>query len=217
MKMIKMTNSDKFSFVDDEDYPLLSRLNWYISDNGYAITDAPVKHIKMHKLIMGPIQRKVVIDHIDRNKLNNQKENLRAVSQSVNRRNSYRYENAKFYYFDIRERRWTIDAISLGVRTMRVDSPAIAERIIKRLKLGFPKKIAYEESITPTISISNWKNNQITYDIYKKARDNNMSIREYTLNRQKVERTSNSKVRMGDYEAVYEDLRSKPNKLSNKS
>lgn len=38
MKEILPTNSDKKILVDDEDYPLLSRFNWYVSDMGYAVT-----------------------------------------------------------------------------------------------------------------------------------------------------------------------------------
>ena len=95
MRTIKLTNSNKIIKVDDEDYPVLSRLKWYESDCGYAITDSPVKHLKMHKLIVGPISRIAVIDHIDRDKLNNQKSNLRVVSQKENCRNSDKFDNSK--------------------------------------------------------------------------------------------------------------------------
>ena len=87
MRTIKLTNSNKIIKVDDEDYPVLSRLKWYESDNGYAITDSPVKHLKMHKLIIGPISRIAVIDHINRDKLDNRKENFRSATKSENRIN----------------------------------------------------------------------------------------------------------------------------------
>ena len=164
MKTIKLTNTKDIVLVDDEDYPVLSRLNWYLSDTGYAITDTPVKHLKMHKLLVGAIGKKV-IDHTDRNKLNNQKDNLRIVSQSVNVRNSYRYENSKHYYFS-KKRGWIIDSSVLGVRYLHVDNTMIAERVVKRLKLGFPKDVAVLEAKKPTISISNWSKFNIKYDDY---------------------------------------------------
>ena len=104
MKTIKLSNSDNFVKVDDEDYPVLSRLNWYVSDCGYAVTDSPVKHLKMHKLIIGPIRQNAVIDHIDRDKLNNQKSNLRVVSQKENCRNTDKYSESRFFYYSTKKK-----------------------------------------------------------------------------------------------------------------
>ena len=177
MRTIKLTNSNKIIKVDDEDYPVLSRLKWYESDSGYAITDSPVKHIKMHKLLIGPIPNRSVVDHINRDKLDNQKENLRVVSQRDNVRNSDKFDNSKYFYYDIRKNNWVVDARPFGVSYMVVPDPSVAARVVKRLKLGFPKDIALSESLNPTISISNWKAHNITYSDYKKAKDNNITIK----------------------------------------
>lgn len=70
--------------VDDEDYDKLVCLTWNITENGY------VRHsdkFLLHHLLL-PKVRGVVVDHIDRNKLNNQKDNLRYVDYSTNRINS---------------------------------------------------------------------------------------------------------------------------------
>lgn len=79
MKEIPLTNSPLLALVDDEDYPVLSRHRWRIEDGGYAITDM----IRMHVLIMGRRVR-YQVDHADRNKLNNQKSNLRFVIHRYN-------------------------------------------------------------------------------------------------------------------------------------
>lgn len=179
MRTIKLTNSDDLVKVDDEDYPVLSRLNWYLSDSGYAITDCPVKHIKMHKLIIGPIPNCTVIDHIDRDKLNNQKSNLRVVSQSDNVRNSDRYDNYRHFYYDTRRGKWTIDSRSLGIRNMTVESPKVARRIVSKLMLGFPKDVALAEAREPTISTTNWKQFNITYADYIDAQRLGISIKNY--------------------------------------
>jgi hypothetical protein len=180
MRTIKSTNSDSNILVDDEDYPVLSRLNWYISDMGYAITDSPVKHLKMHKLLIGPLTAHKVIDHIDRNKLNNQKDNLRVVSQSVNVTNSYRHDSAKHYYWS-KTRGWVVDSRQLGVRYLSVPNPMIADRVVKRLKLGFPKDVALKEAVKPIISVTNWERNNITYKEFLRAKREGVTIKEVRL------------------------------------
>lgn len=178
MRKIKLTNTTKYTQVDDEDYPVLVRLNWYLSDTGYAIADTPVKHLKMHKLLTGAIPPKTVVDHIDRDKLNNQKDNLRIISQSANARNSYRYENSKNYYLNKKRNTWVVEVKELGVRYLPVKNPTIAERAVKRLKLGFPKEVAKLEAEKPTISITNWSRRNITYGEYMKAKKLGISVKE---------------------------------------
>lgn len=89
MKEITPTNSTLKIKVDDEDYPLLSRFKWYVSDTGYAITQMrDTKHLKMHHLVWGTIeQRKLVIDHLNNDRLDNRKSNLRLCSQEDNSNN----------------------------------------------------------------------------------------------------------------------------------
>jgi hypothetical protein len=83
MKAILLSNSPDFALMDDEDYPLLSRHTWRLDGSGYVVSDI----IRMHVLVIG---RKpgCLIDHIDRNRLNNQKSNLRLVNHRANCWNS---------------------------------------------------------------------------------------------------------------------------------
>ena len=169
-------HNGQYALVDKEDYPVLARLNWYVSDGGYAITDNPVKHLKMHKLIMGPIPPKTVIDHINRNKLDNRKSNLRVTSQRENCRNSDKYESAKRYWFDKRRSKWVVDIKGI-VRNLAVPNPEIAKRVVKRLMLGFPVQLAKQEALSPTISISNWEVHGIRYDDYVRAKKEGITIK----------------------------------------
>lgn len=174
---MKIRTTDEYEvLVDKEDYPVLSRLNWYISDTGYAISDSPVKHLKMHKLIIGPIPSRTVIDHINRNKLDNRKKNLRVVSQRINNRNSDKYDLAKRYWYDKRRNTWVVEIAGI-TKYIPAKSPKIAERIVKRLMLGFPVEVAKEEALSPTISISNWEKFGINYDDYLKAKEAGVSIK----------------------------------------
>ncbi len=83
----------KFAIVDAEDYSFLSRWKWQHSNNGYALrttnVGGRVKNggkrvtILMHRLILQPPDG-MVVDHINGNKLDNRRENIRISSQSEN-------------------------------------------------------------------------------------------------------------------------------------
>lgn len=81
----------KFALVDDQDYALLSQHRWYLTPKGYA-SAYPCKNglkasqIKMHRVIMNP-PKTLVVDHINHNKLDNRRCNLRVVSELANRQN----------------------------------------------------------------------------------------------------------------------------------
>jgi hypothetical protein len=85
MKLIPLTKG-LFAKVDDSDYELLSKYKWLAkeSDKGhfYAARNEPRqkgkkrKMIRMHSFIMGE-KEGYKIDHIDRDSLNNQRNNLR--------------------------------------------------------------------------------------------------------------------------------------------
>lgn len=107
MKEIKPTNSKLTIKVDDEDYPLLSRFTWYVSDSGYAMTQIRGgKHIKMHHLVWGAIRDpKLVIDHLNNDRLDNRKSNLRLCTQKENSNNR---SNVKGYCWDESKNKWIV-------------------------------------------------------------------------------------------------------------
>jgi len=78
--------SGEITNVDDECFDMLSKYKWY-NKNGYAVrykrTKGKLKCFRMHRQIMGAISGQY-IDHIDRNPLNNLKNNLRFVSFQEN-------------------------------------------------------------------------------------------------------------------------------------
>ena len=90
----KLSNRGKyFAFVDDELYDELSKFNWSISNNGYSqrrvkIGDK-VSTILMHRQIMElSFGDNKCVDHINGNRLDNQKSNLRVCSHTENLHNS---------------------------------------------------------------------------------------------------------------------------------
>lgn len=84
MKLIPLTQN-KFTWVDDEDFELVSQFNWWFN-RGYARARVNGKRMYMHVLIMQPKEGEEV-DHINHNKLDNRRINLRCCSHAVNIRN----------------------------------------------------------------------------------------------------------------------------------
>lgn len=92
MKKIPLTQG-KFALVDDEDFEFLSQWKWQYSNTGYACRNEYIKgsgrkHQKGKLFIMHRVINKTPIgwqtDHINRNRLDNRKINLRTVNQSIN-------------------------------------------------------------------------------------------------------------------------------------
>lgn len=84
-------NTHEEFFIDTDDYDKVKELCWHKSYYGYLESrDRNLnKIIKMHKIIL-PIkegENGLEIDHINRNKLDNRKENLRIVTRSINNLN----------------------------------------------------------------------------------------------------------------------------------
>jgi hypothetical protein len=80
-------HSDKFALIDDNDYLWISEYRWYLNSNGYAISirniNGKTKTFFMHKEILKP-KEGLFTDHINGDKLDNRRENLREVTRSQN-------------------------------------------------------------------------------------------------------------------------------------
>lgn len=122
MKEIVLTQN-KVALVDAEDYFRLNLWSWYYN-NGYAkhtiSSLAGSRVVLMHRLIMDcPIDQEV--DHINHNKLDNRKENLRICSIAQNRQNRPRPIKNKSGYKGVlwidKMRKWQAQ-ISVNNRTL---------------------------------------------------------------------------------------------------
>lgn len=99
-KKIPLTKG-KFAIVDVEDFKLLNQWRWNLHSTGYAcrgeyggIVNSKPKSITilMHRFIVGNIHNGQV-DHINSDKLDNRKENLRICTSSQNKQNSKKYKS----------------------------------------------------------------------------------------------------------------------------
>jgi hypothetical protein len=92
--MILKTRAGVEFEIDDEDYPLVCGFTWreqagngYIRTSCNKINHRPTIQVYLHRLIVGKICPYFVVDHIDGNKKNNKKSNLRVCHQRDNTRN----------------------------------------------------------------------------------------------------------------------------------
>lgn len=101
MHLIKLTGAKaegRYTIVDSDTFEWLNTFPWYYDfQTGYAKTKLPEVDgkqtcIKLHRLLM-PRKPGFVTDHINRNKLDNRRVNLRYVSKGENNRNAFRKDN----------------------------------------------------------------------------------------------------------------------------
>lgn len=101
MKEIQLSKG-KVALVDDEDFDKLSEFKWYCSNTGYACRK-PDKMFYMHRVIMEAPAGKEV-DHINGNKLDNRKENLRVIDKLENMLNVPRRRHNQWGYKGVRKK-----------------------------------------------------------------------------------------------------------------
>lgn len=101
---------DGYTIVDKE-YSFLEKHLWYL-DHGYARTMINGKLFYLHRLIIPNLQVKQVVDHINRNTLDNRRVNIRATNQTQNLFNGkLRKDNTSGYKgisWDRTRRKWKV-------------------------------------------------------------------------------------------------------------
>ncbi len=94
MKLIKVAASRKPAIVDDEDFPLVSKHKWRLHRDGWAYTPWEGHAIGMHRLIINA-PKGIPVDHKNRIKLDNRRENLRFADYAKNSQNRVKSKRRK--------------------------------------------------------------------------------------------------------------------------
>lgn len=90
------TSKGEEILVDDDDYEGLARYTWWITVHGYVNTKKRKKgkqhNYYMHRMIMSP-PVDLEVDHINGNKADNRRANLRIVTHAQNKQNQHRAQS----------------------------------------------------------------------------------------------------------------------------
>jgi hypothetical protein len=111
-KEIELTNGG-IAIVDDEDYEELLKYKWHKKIDGYAARTVYEKGkfqtIRMHREIMDA-PKGFDVDHVNGNRLDNRKTNLRKATRSQNVMNKGKLSNNKSgykgVYWDSQTKKW---------------------------------------------------------------------------------------------------------------
>lgn len=87
MKQIELTKG-AIALVDDEDFEKVSKYKWCVNAQGYAVRGFQVNgakyQIRMHRFILGDSCAGLEVDHINGNRTDNRKANLRTATRREN-------------------------------------------------------------------------------------------------------------------------------------
>ena len=84
---IQIVNLGKAILLDSSDWKAIHGYHWNVDKLGYAVTTKKYKAYKMHRLILGLNDSKVHVDHINHNRSDNRRSNIRPCSNAENQRN----------------------------------------------------------------------------------------------------------------------------------
>ena len=88
LHIINTSNEEAFGKIDLNDYERVKKYKWTLSIHEQDIriisNSKELNRIYLHQYILNNINKELVIDHINRNPLDNRKINLRITSRSVN-------------------------------------------------------------------------------------------------------------------------------------
>lgn len=82
-----INGAGKYIKVSPEDYAWLARYSWHLNKNGYAVTKINGKHKLMHRMVAQVVNPYIFVDHIDKDRLNNTRRNLREFTPKENANN----------------------------------------------------------------------------------------------------------------------------------
>ena len=113
----KFNDGSKF-IIDTEDYKRVSEHSWCRSGNGYIHSSIEGEHIGLHRFIIKVAESYEYIDHINRNKWDNTKKNLRITNgtgNGLNRNINKEGKTSKYrgVCFDKNRNKWRAE-ISVG-------------------------------------------------------------------------------------------------------
>lgn len=128
-------------YFDKDDYDKVKEYKWHLDRQGYVVTRLDKKRISMHRLILA-ITNDNLIDHINLNKADNRRNNLRIVDKSKNEMNkpvrSNNSSGVKGVCYYNSKNKWSAEIDKNGVKFRKLFNTfddAVQYRIIKETEL----------------------------------------------------------------------------------
>lgn len=140
--LIIKTNNGTEIKADVSDYDKLKSIHWRINSNGYAIGTHNKKNVSMSRFIMDYIGR-LIVDHINGDRLDNRRSNLRIVTHTQNSLNRSSHKGSSSQYIGVsyynRLKKWVSRAtingkeVHLGSFDTELEAAQVRETKIKEL------------------------------------------------------------------------------------
>ena len=120
---IQLQNSHKHFTINAEFEPLINRYQWFqTNSNGHIFTYIGSNLIYLHQLIYGNYNTSIhVIDHINRNVLDNTLSNLRLATVSQNAINKSNFTNNPTGFMGIKPTNFNTYQVSIGVNNKNLN------------------------------------------------------------------------------------------------
>jgi hypothetical protein len=148
LKQITLTQG-KIALVDDDIYEAIGHLKWYArkdKNRYYAVRNFQKSKgqrgaIYLHHIVIGYPLDNQEVDHIDGDGLNNQRNNLRIVTNRKNQQNTNNHRNGRLVgcYFHKRVNRWQARIVingrqqSLGYFDTEIEASKVYENACNEL------------------------------------------------------------------------------------
>lgn len=123
----------KVDTCDFHSYKLFE-YSWYVSSRGYAITSKNDVKIYLHRLLMNP--GTLQVDHINHDKLDNTRANLRVVSNRENHRNKLPNKRNTSGYSGV----WWNKVCRKWCAQLRVDNVCVSSTLHETLEDAIAKR-----------------------------------------------------------------------------
>ena len=197
---MKVQVKGKEVLIDKDSLSLFESRAWHISDSGYVVwrgvKEGKKTTIRFHREVISAKEGQIV-DHINRNKLDNRIANLRIATVRQNVRNSDRYDNYKGYYYDNNKKRWTIDSHRHNIKSLYMDSEEDCKKYIEALNQGKkPVRIFTRRFYLGSRKLTD-KNIEYIFDKYNDGETRTSIASKLNVSRSAVGRVISGKTTMG--------------------
>lgn len=99
-----------YTLIDKDDFDKINKYSWSMMGRGYIKSKIDGKNIYLHRFIVDQYDPKIIVDHINKDPLDNRKKNLRTATLSENAFNRKKSANKSSEYkgvsFDKNKNKW---------------------------------------------------------------------------------------------------------------